>query len=337
MPSDPTVRPPAPAAQTRTLQDELDLMRARMQNRPRPSIQKPGENLTSTLSSTSETLLPDRGPEELSNGLRRLLDTEGPRCPTCDNMRVVAYSVPPGHPMFGKTCNCPTCGGPPDLSDRLWRTLTKHFEDYWMHRSPKLQQKSLDDFTFLDSKRRAGKDIMIHAVMDWAASRLLSYADYNLPDPVVEGHTPGDGLVLSGAPGLGKTCAASAAFVARVNGSPGLAIEYNELMEAIQSGYSDNSADEALRAVSQVPVLFLDDMGNIGRSKPETDNKGEILFKIVNHRYNFKLPTIITTNLSFGLLEDQFGYKLARRLKEWAVWIDVQGPPLDIQGARREA
>jgi len=84
-----------------------------------------------------------------------------------------------------------------------------------------------------------------------------------------------------------------------------------------------------------VPVLFIDDLGNAGHGT-EKEDRSRIAFAIINHRYNYKLPTLITTNLTFDALSEQFDYKTARRLKSEAVWITMSGEALGLRGGQHE-
>jgi len=254
-------------------------------------------------------------------------------CETCGDMGYVTHNVPVGHPDFGKSFRCPACGGPPDLHLREQRQLARLFEMYWMHDSPKLHQFNLDEFIFMDKALQDGKSTAIVAAQQWAAGDPIDYEMLGSPAPTAAGFAPSHALLLYGAPGMGKTCLAAAAYQDRLGEKAGLAIEYNMLMQALLAQVrdgNDGNVDLALAKVARVPLLFLDDLGNTFLEGMETTGRLRWLFEIVNYRYNYRLPTIITTNLDYLRMCDQFSIKLAERLLEWAVWVNVHGPSLRI-------
>ena len=55
---------------------------------------------------------------------------------------------------------------------------------------------------------------------------------------------------------------------------------------------SATTFDERFDQVRNAPLLVLDDLG----SQSNTPWAQEKLYQIFNHRYNAKLPTVITTN-----------------------------------------
>jgi DNA replication protein DnaC len=142
-------------------------------------------------------------------------------------------------------------------------------------------------------------------------------------------------MVISSPFSLGKTCLATAPFVAPVGDEGvGLPIEYNALMRAVlqQMDLPDGKPDAAVMLAASVPVLFIDDLGNTFLPGRETPGRQRWLFEILNHRYNERLPLIVTTNLAFEDLASQFDEKLAQRLLEYALWLDVSGPSLRLKG-----
>ena len=256
-------------------------------------------------------------------------------CEVCGDMGFITRNVPVGHPDFGQSFRCPACGGPPDLNRREQRQLARLFEMYWMHDSPKLHQFDLDAFIYLedymDGYGAVGKGEAIKAAQHWAAGELLTYEMIPAPEPTATPFAPSHALLLYGSPGMGKTCLAAAAYAERLGDQLGLAIEYNMLMQALLAQIRDDGdVNRAVAKVARVPLLFIDDLGNTFLEGVETAGRLRWLFEIVNYRYNYRLPTIITTNLDYGQMCDQFSVKLAERLLEWAVWIRMHGPSLRI-------
>lgn len=238
-------------------------------------------------------------------------------CELCRDKGYVSPRVPVGHPFFGEAIDCPDCGGGPRRIEARRAGLKKKFGEVWLYDSLKLNQHDLTDFVELDPRRREGKARAIDAAYDW--SRAIG-----LPN-----------LILSGEPGLGKTCLAAAAFLARVSDSAlGLPIEYNALMSRFLSMVTRDDDGKRqdpytlITSAARVPILLLDDLGNEDRYEAETQGRARWLFEIINQRYNYERPTLITTNLSEDHLYEQFGAKLTDRILERAVWRDLSGASL---------
>jgi len=109
---------------------------------------------------------------------------------------------------------------------------------------------------------------------------------------------PDGWLVLTGASGCGKTHLAAAIANYRIqNGLPALFIVVPDLLDHLRSTFSPNSEisyDDLFNQIINAPLLILDDLG----TQSSTPWAQEKLFQIINHRFNAKLPTIYTTNLS---------------------------------------
>jgi hypothetical protein len=158
-----------------------------------------------------------------------------------------------------------------------------------------------------------GKRAAIEAVTRWAKG---------------EGDKPG--LLLYGKAGRGKSVLGWWAVPQR---GWGLWLTWPELTRKIQSSYSRDGDSEAMIEVAQnVPVLFLDDLGDPDRRGMESDDKREILFRIVNHRLQHCKPTFITTNLLGSDISKQFGNRIASRLLELCEWCNVGGVDLRMLG-----
>jgi DNA replication protein DnaC len=103
-------------------------------------------------------------------------------------------------------------------------------------------------------------------------------------------------IVFYGGYGSGKTHLAAAIVNERLRqGLPALLVVVPDLLDHLRAGYGageDDGLEERLAAVREAPLLVLDDLG----AEAPTPWAHEKLFRILNHRYNAALPTVITMN-----------------------------------------
>jgi DNA replication protein DnaC len=103
-------------------------------------------------------------------------------------------------------------------------------------------------------------------------------------------------LILYGGYGCGKThlAAAIANEVLKMN-SEVLFTVVPDLLDHLRSTFGPNSEvayDERFDQVRKAKLLILDDLG----TENATPWAREKLYQIINHRYNYALPTVITSN-----------------------------------------
>ena len=82
-----------------------------------------------------------------------------------------------------------------------------------------------------------------------------------------------------------------------------------DLLDHLRATFGPNSEvtyDELFEQVRNVPLLILDDLG-AQKSSPWATEK---LFQVLNHRYNFQLPTVITTNEPLDRLDESLQSRL---------------------------
>lgn len=103
-----------------------------------------------------------------------------------------------------------------------------------------------------------------------------------------------NGLIIAGGFGSGKThLAASISRVLVDRGIPvlfGTAIEH---LDKIRDDYEHTGINRYLAKLKATPVLVIDDLGK----EKKSDWTKQVLFDIVNYRYEHMLPLIVTTNL----------------------------------------
>jgi len=82
---------------------------------------------------------------------------------------------------------------------------------------------------------------------------------------------------------------------------------------------------EALDAISRVPMLVLDDLG----AERDTSYSAELMYTVINTRYNAQKPTIVTTNLDLAEMqseEDMWRARIYDRVIEMCpITIRMQG------------
>lgn len=148
-------------------------------------------------------------------------------------------------------------------------------------------------------------------------------------------NTPeGKGLLLMGGCGAGKTHLAVAALTGVVkSGKPGrvLFTNFQDLIQEIHASFDSDQTPgkaEILRPLLEADLLVLDELG----SQKPTQFVQDILYYVINTRYNEELTTIFTTNYldhqpeaKQERLEDRIGVRLRSRLAEMADRIDFTG------------
>ena len=147
-------------------------------------------------------------------------------------------------------------------------------------------------------------------------------------------YTQGRGLLITGPCGAGKTHLAVAALVEIINsGKPGRAIfrNFQDLILEIQATFeTDQSLSklEIMRPLVECDLLVLDELG----SQKPTNFVQDILYYVINTRYNEERTTIFTTNYperaeepKEETLEARIGTRLRSRLAEMAQRISLEG------------
>jgi hypothetical protein len=133
-------------------------------------------------------------------------------------------------------------------------------------------------------------------------------------------------LVLTGPLGVGKTGMLTPVLRHYLGqGQPALWIEFYDFCLEVQSGYKDGTANDKLVAARRAPLILLDDVGDVERREPETDDKRRILWSVLNDRHGDDLPTLVTTNLDEKGFRRQFGGRVSDRLWEMAFVVPVGG------------
>jgi DNA replication protein DnaC len=118
-------------------------------------------------------------------------------------------------------------------------------------------------------------------------------------------------LVLSGPSGCGKTHLAAAIANRHIElGHEAFFAVVPDLLDHLRATFapnSDVSYDELFESVRNAELLILDDLGTQSGS-PWAQEK---LFQLLNHRFNARLPTVVTTNHRLSEIDARLRARLA--------------------------
>lgn len=186
-------------------------------------------------------------------------------CPECGGIGYYKEAVPFGHARFGMLVPC-KC----KLADRARRTANDLLE---MSNLSAFQDKTFETF---DTDMRGVKRAFLRAV-DFAKK-------------------PDGWLVFFGNYGVGKTHLASAIAneLLKQNYRVLFAV-VPDLLDHLRSTFGPSSEvqyDQRFELIRDAAILILDDLG----TENTTPWAREKLFQIINHRYNGRMPTVITSN-----------------------------------------
>src|SRR6478672_2272282 len=214
-------------------------------------------------------------------------------CPLCLGAGYLRMDVPVGHPNFGRLfpCQC---------------KLTE-----------------LNSRTHVDLERRSNLDAF--------ADKTFASFDRNVPGTrdafqaaYEYAHSLGGWLYILGTFGCGKTHLAAAIANAAIQ-ERGLHTYFAiapDLLDYLRAAYdptASGSYDSRFEAIRAVPLLIVDDLG----TENTTPWAREKLYQIFNHRYNHRLPTVITSNVELDSLDPRIASRICDQSLCLHVYIDA--------------
>lgn len=178
--------------------------------------------------------------------------------------------VPVGHPNFGMlmTCECKQ----EEIDDRAAE-----------------ERRRLSNLEYFADKTFETFDESVEGV-ERAYQRAREFAE-RFPDE----DYPVKWLIFFGNYGCGKTHLAAAVANHALRHLRVLFANVPDLLDHLRSTFGPTSEvgyDARFETIRDIPLLVLDDLG----TENTTPWAREKLYQIINHRYNSKLPTVITSN-----------------------------------------
>ncbi len=201
------------------------------------------------------------------------MTTDPDVCQICGGIGFVVPDLEPGDPGFGRAvpCQCKHA----ELTKRRNENLQK------MSHLGALSVQRFDNFSPEGINLAQGAALNLRV----AYERAQAFAD-----------DPQGWILLKGSYGCGKTHLAAAIANHRLAQKKSvLFVVTPDLLDHLRSTYQPGSPvsyDEFFEQVRNAELLILDDFGAHNNSEWAQEK----LFQIFNHRYNERLPTVITTN-----------------------------------------
>jgi DNA replication protein DnaC len=205
----------------------------------------------------------------------------------CGGLGVISYDVAIGDPRFGRLYRCPN--NPLDQDSERRERLRA------LSNLGAFADKTFDAFHTEGMMLTPYEQQSLQTAHQTARR----YADQ-----------PDGWLLLTGGYGCGKTHLAAAVGNLRLEaGDHVLFVTAPDLLDHLRSTFGPNSEvayDQMFDRIRGAHLLILDDLGAENPS-PWAQEK---LFQLLNHRYSYRLPTVITTNVEIDLLDARLRSRL---------------------------
>lgn len=143
----------------------------------------------------------------------------------------------------------------------------------------------------------------------------------------------GEGLILAGTPGTGKSHIAAAILQSILPKHVGLYLTCLQAIRLVRESWrkaSERSERQVLDVLGEVPLLVLDEIG----VQYGTDGEQTILFDILDKRYRDLMPSLLLTNQDMTGLKSFIGERAYDRLTETCRWIPFDWPSYRVHAGR---
>lgn len=133
-------------------------------------------------------------------------------------------------------------------------------------------------------------------------------------------------FVFGGA-GTGKTHLLCADLIERLMSSEDpkshLFVVGVDLLGEIKNTFDSKTTTEQqiVDKYCSIPNLYLDDLG----AEKATEWVVPVLYRIINHRYNWMLRTVISSNLTIDQLAEKFNDRIASRIAGMCTQVELKG------------
>jgi chromosomal replication initiation ATPase DnaA len=146
--------------------------------------------------------------------------------------------------------------------------------------------------------------------------------------------TPGDGLLLTGAVGTGKTYLAAAITRTHVMiHHPVMFRKCADLYAAMREAYRLNLSESTVLETYLKPrMLALDDLGAGSLS----DHERRVTLDVLDQRLEACLPTVVTTNWSLDQIAERMDDRIASRLSSFLT-LELEGTDRRVRNAIPDA
>ncbi len=217
-------------------------------------------------------------------------ESSEPVCPLCKGAGFVHPRLSSGKPDYSRTVPC-SCTLQKKEKERQSR----------LRKYSGLEAKLLKNMTF-DNFKREGLNPLPEQRENLKEAFRLAFEFAKSPE---------GWLVFVGVNGCGKTHLAAAIANYRIKeGKPVKFVVVPDFLDHLRSTFSPESPvtyDQVFEEVKNAPLLILDDLGK----QSTTPWAQEKLYQVINHRYNYQLPTVFTTNCSLDEIDSPISSRLS--------------------------